>query len=69
MRKKTTSDLDFAIGPGPKTIGFRCDLAFSTPKSVSTFWARATPALRQKVEEAHQRAVKAALLYLEETAG
>ncbi|MBI3411398.1 MAG: relaxase domain-containing protein [Planctomycetes bacterium] len=41
------------------------DLTFSAPKSVSVVWSHADPELRRSVQEAHDRAVAAALAYLE----
>jgi conjugative relaxase-like TrwC/TraI family protein len=42
------------------------DLTFSAPKSVSTLWAMADPIRRQDIQEAHRRAVEAALKYIED---
>jgi len=44
------------------------DLTFSAPKSVSVLWSQAEYELRQALQEAHFRAVKHAIEYLEETA-
>jgi conjugative relaxase-like TrwC/TraI family protein len=44
------------------------DLTFSAPKSVSALWSQASEENRQKVQAAHDSAVKAALEYLQETA-
>lgn len=44
------------------------DLTFSAPKSVSVAWSQADPTLRAAVEEAHDRAVKTAVDYLEQNA-
>ena len=37
------------------------DLTFSDPKSISAIWAIATPELRQTIDEAHDKAVRAAM--------
>lgn len=42
------------------------DLQFSVPKSLSAVWAVAPPALREQIEAALDRAVKATLAYAEE---
>ena len=42
------------------------DLCFSVPKSVSCYWAVSDSERRDKIESCHDRAVKAALDYLEE---
>lgn len=39
------------------------DATFSAPKSVSAVWALASPALRQRIEQAHEQAVDKALQY------
>jgi conjugative relaxase-like TrwC/TraI family protein len=44
------------------------DLTFSAPKSVSVFWSQAAPELRREIQEAHLKAVQAALGYLQEYA-
>ena len=44
------------------------DLAFSAPKTVSAFWATATPEERKEIQAAQEAAVKAALDYLQKTA-
>ena len=44
------------------------DLTFSAPKSVSVLWGLGDEATRLRVEEGHQRAVDAALRYVEEEA-
>ncbi len=44
------------------------DLTFSVPKSVSTLWAVAPDAISQRIREAHERAVAAALDYLQNEA-
>lgn len=45
------------------------DLTFSPPKSVSIAWSNADDALRAEVEQAHERAVKASLGFIEREAG
>ena len=45
------------------------DLVFSPPKSVSILWALSPEHLRIKIQDAHERAVKSALAYLEDTVG
>ncbi|HEU0195994.1 MAG TPA: MobF family relaxase [Nevskiaceae bacterium] len=45
------------------------DATFSAPKSVSSVWARSTDDGRAAIERAHQRAVAAALNYLQDRAG
>lgn len=54
-------------GSEGRQCGF--DLTFSTPKCGSALWARSTPGVRKQLEEAHQRAMNAALEYLLESAG
>lgn len=49
-----------------KLPGF--DLTFSAPKSVSVLWALGDDLLREQMRDAHDRAVDAALGYLERTA-
>ena len=45
------------------------DATFSAPKSVSAIWALATPVLRERIEQAHERAIDLALGHsLEEVA-
>ncbi len=44
------------------------DLTFSPVKSVSTLWAVADPAVAAAIEQAHQAAVKDALVFIEEHA-
>jgi len=44
------------------------DLTFSAPKSVSTLWAVADEALRQRIQDSHHQAVSKALAYLEDEA-
>ncbi len=44
------------------------DLTFSPVKSVSTLWAVADPAVAAVIEEAHQAAVKDALMFIEKHA-
>lgn len=44
------------------------DLTFSAPKSVSVVWAFATEEARHDVEQAHNKAVAAAILFLEKRA-
>lgn len=44
------------------------DATFSAPKSVSAAWALAEPELRDKIAEAHQRAVASSIDYLEREA-
>lgn len=44
------------------------DLTFSAPKSVSVLWSQSSPENRQKIQEAHDQAVMAALDYLQESA-
>lgn len=44
------------------------DLTFSAPKSVSALWSQCGPDLRAKLEACHERAVRAALDYLQEEA-
>jgi conjugative relaxase-like TrwC/TraI family protein len=44
------------------------DLTFSAPKSVSVVWAIASEPYRRAIEQAHFRAVQAAINYLEEAA-
>lgn len=44
------------------------DCTFSAPKSVSVLWSQASDEVRQEIQEAHQRAVSAALDYLQDTA-
>ena len=45
------------------------DLTFSTPKSVSTFWTASDTETRKLIEESQDKAVKAALDYVQEEAG
>ena len=45
------------------------DLTFSAPKSVSLLWAMAIPEIRQRIQEAHEQAVRQALDYIERVAG
>lgn len=45
------------------------DCTFSAPKSVSLLWALSSPEVRDTVQRAHDRAVRAALGYLEQEAG
>ena len=49
-----------------KIAGF--DLTFSAPKSVSVLWALGDPGVNLAVRDAHQRAVDAALDYIERNA-
>jgi conjugative relaxase-like TrwC/TraI family protein len=51
---------------GRRIPGF--DLTFSAPKSVSLLWALSDPATRRVVRECHERAVAAALDYVEREA-
>jgi conjugative relaxase-like TrwC/TraI family protein len=51
---------------GRRIPGF--DLTFSAPKSVSLHWALSDPATRRVVRECHERAVAAALDYIEREA-
>lgn len=44
------------------------DLTFSAPKSISVLWSQSSPENRQKIQRAHDEAVKAALDYLQESA-
>ena len=44
------------------------DMTFSAPKSVSVVWALSKPEQREKIEQAQQRASKAACAWLEENA-
>lgn len=44
------------------------DLTFSDPKSISSIWAVAPQGLRQKIEEAHEKAVLAAMKFAGENA-
>jgi len=44
------------------------DLTFSAPKSVSTLWSQVDGEKRHAIQRAHEEAVKAALLYLEDVA-
>lgn len=44
------------------------DLTFSTPKSVSVFWALAPRHVRREIIAAHEQAVRAAISYLEDEA-
>ena len=45
------------------------DLTFSAPKSVSVFWAIASPEVSREVELAHREAVETALAYVEAHCG
>ncbi len=45
------------------------DLTLSAPKSASVLWALGSEEVRAQIEAAHQRAVEAALAFLEETVG
>jgi len=54
-------------GDGDRQGGW--DLTFPAPKSVSVLWAQADPVTRRAIQEAHGRAVDAALNYLEAEAG
>lgn len=51
---------------GQRTPGF--DLTFSAPKSVSVLWGLAGESVSKQVQEAHDRAVEAALRFVEEKA-
>lgn len=42
------------------------DFCYSAPKSVSVLWSQADPETREKIQEAHLKAVKKSLDYLEE---
>jgi conjugative relaxase-like TrwC/TraI family protein len=44
------------------------DLTFSDPKSISSIWAVAPPGLREKIEQAHEKAVLAAMQFAAENA-
>jgi conjugative relaxase-like TrwC/TraI family protein len=44
------------------------DLTFSAPKTVSAWWATASPEERKEIQAAQDVAVKAALVYMEQTA-
>jgi conjugative relaxase-like TrwC/TraI family protein len=53
--------------PRPETVaGY--DLTFSPVKSVSTLWAVAEPAVAAVIEQAHQAAIKDALMFIEKHA-
>ncbi len=51
-------------GKENRLMGWDC--TFSAPKSVSIVWAGVGPLHKQEIEQAHQKAVKAAFDYLEE---
>lgn len=53
-------------GEGDRRSGF--DFTFSAPKAVSALWSQAIVEVREEVEAAHQKAVEAALGYLESMA-
>jgi conjugative relaxase-like TrwC/TraI family protein len=44
------------------------DLTFSAPKSVSIVWALSNEVIRQNIEQAHEQAIRAALIVLEDEA-
>jgi conjugative relaxase-like TrwC/TraI family protein len=45
------------------TVVAAIDATFSVPKSVSAVWALAPPALRERIEQAHEQAIDRALRY------
>lgn len=51
------------VGKPDRQVGW--DLTFSAPKSVSVLWSHADPELRRSIQEAHDRAVSAAMSYVE----
>ena len=74
VRKEEFQELAFGFDPrtGKALVqhagdGHRSgwDLTFSAPKSVSLAWALGDDATRSKIAEAHDRAVDAALIYME----
>jgi conjugative relaxase-like TrwC/TraI family protein len=60
-RPDTGAPLRRAGGTGEAVAAI--DATFSAPKSVSAVWALAAPGLRERIEEAHERAIDRALAY------
>ena len=61
-----TDSYKLAATTNRKIAGF--DLTFSAPKSVSVLWALGDPGVNMAVRDAHERAIDAALAYLEREA-
>lgn len=57
-----------ARNAGESTRKMGWDGTYSAPKSVSVAWALADPEMQQKIVQAHDQAVRAALAYLEKKA-
>ncbi len=60
-RPDTGGELRRAGGSGEAVAAI--DATFSAPKSVSAVWALASPELRERIEQAHERAIDRALAY------
>jgi conjugative relaxase-like TrwC/TraI family protein len=60
VRRPDTGGLLRAAGSTGVAVA-AIDATFSAPKSVSAVWALATPALRERIEGAHERAIDRAL--------
>ena len=74
VRKEEFQELAFGFDPrtgkalvrqAGETHRSGWDLTFSAPKSISVAWALGDDATRSKIAEAHDRAVEAALFYME----
>ncbi|MHB1658050.1 MAG: MobF family relaxase [Acidithiobacillus sp.] len=65
MQGKSTSGADLVPGAGPDRR-YGTDMTFSAPKSISSIWAVADPALKTKIEQAQATAVATAIRYIED---